>query len=98
MIKNVVKNLEVSSTLRINEISKELESQGKKLFKFGIETRSFFWPMNKQNILKKMNYKFKGTFKNSEFLSKYGLYLPSGLGITKKEINFVAETLNKILK
>ena len=66
--------------------------------KYKIDSRSFFWPMNKQTILKKMNYKFKGTFKNSEFLSKYGLYLPSGLGTTKKEINFVAEILNKILK
>ena len=70
----------------------------KKLMKYKIDSRSFFWPMNKQTILKKMNYKFKGTFKNSEFLSKYGLYLPSGLGTTKKEINFVAEILNKILK
>ena len=70
----------------------------KKLKKYGIDSRSFFWPMNQQTILKKMKYKFKGTFKNSEFLSKYGLYLPSGLGTTKKEINFVAEILNKILK
>ena len=35
MIKDIVKNLEVSSTLRINEISKKLESEGKEIFKFG---------------------------------------------------------------
>ena len=29
MIKEVVKNLKISSTLRINEISKEMELQGK---------------------------------------------------------------------
>ena len=31
MLKDVVKNLEPSLTLRINEISKKLESEGKKI-------------------------------------------------------------------
>ncbi len=70
----------------------------KKLLKKGIDTRLFFWPMNKQTILKRMKYKFKKNYKNSEYLSKYGLYLPSGLGITNKEINFVAKSINNILK
>ena len=52
MIKNVVKNLEVSSTLRINEISKELESQGKKLFKFGFGQSPFKIPEDVVNELK----------------------------------------------
>jgi len=70
----------------------------KKLLKKGIDTRLFFWPMNKQTILKKMKFKFKKNYKNSEYISKYGLYLPSGLGTTKKEINFVVNNINKILK
>ncbi len=44
MIKDVIKNLEVSSTLRINEISKELESKGKKVFKFGFGQSPFKIP------------------------------------------------------
>ena len=35
MLKDLVKNLEPSSTLRINEISKVLEEKGKNIFKFG---------------------------------------------------------------
>ena len=35
MLKKLVKNLKPSSTLLINETSKELEDQGKKIFKFG---------------------------------------------------------------
>jgi len=35
MIKKIIKNLNISSTLRINEISKDLELQGKDVFKFG---------------------------------------------------------------
>ena len=31
MLKDIIKNLEPSSTLRINEISRELEEKGKKI-------------------------------------------------------------------
>jgi len=41
MIKNIVKNLSLSSTLRINEISNELESQGRDVFKFGFGQSPF---------------------------------------------------------
>ena len=44
MIKDVVKNLSLSSTLRINEISKELELQGKEVFKFGFGQSPFEVP------------------------------------------------------
>jgi len=46
MIKDIVKNLNLSSTLRINEISKELESQGKDVFKFGFGQSPFNVPEN----------------------------------------------------
>ena len=46
MIKDIVKNLSLSSTLRINEISKELESQGKDVFKFGFGQSPFKVPEN----------------------------------------------------
>ena len=35
---------------------------------------------------------------NSEYLAQKGLYLPSGLGITNKQIDYVSEMVNKILK
>jgi perosamine synthetase len=69
-----------------------------KLKKLGIETRAFFWPMHKQQILKKMGIKFRYKFSNSEYLSKFGFYLPSGLGITNEQIKFVSTSLNKIIK
>ena len=71
------------------------------LIKKIIQTRNrykiFFWPMNKQKIVKKYNLKLKGNFKNSEMISKYGLYLPSGLGTTQKEIKYICDKLNSIL-
>jgi len=45
MLKDVVKNLEPSSTLRINEISKKLESEGKKIYKFGRPNKEIIYPL-----------------------------------------------------
>ena len=44
MLKNIVKNLKPSSTLKINEVSRELESKGKKIFKFGFGQSPFEVP------------------------------------------------------
>mgnify|MGYP000116672605 CR=1 FL=1 len=66
------------------------------LKKYGIETRAFFWPMHRQTALKKIKIKFKGSFKNSDYISKYGFYLPSGIETTKKEIRFITNCVKKI--
>ncbi|MDA8842485.1 aminotransferase class I/II-fold pyridoxal phosphate-dependent enzyme [Candidatus Pelagibacter bacterium] len=44
MLKNLVKDLKPSSTLLINEISRKLEEQGKKIFKFGFGQSPFKVP------------------------------------------------------
>ena len=70
-----------------------------KLLDNNIQTRNFFTPMNKQKILKKMKiFPANKSFFKAEYMSKYGFYLPSGLGITNKEIDIVAKTLLNILK
>ena len=52
MLKNIVKNLTPSSTLKINEISRELENKGKKIFKFGFGQSPFQIPLDVVNELK----------------------------------------------
>ena len=52
MIKDIVKNLKPSSTLRINEISKKLESDGKKIYKFGFGQSPFQVPIDVIDELK----------------------------------------------
>ena len=70
----------------------------KKLLKLNIQTRNFFFPMHKQKILlKKKFFKKNMKFPVAEYLSKSGFYLPSGLGITNKEIDFVSDKVNKII-
>ena len=52
MLKNIVKDLEPSSTLKINEISRQLEEKGEKIFKFGFGQSPFQIPPNIVNELK----------------------------------------------
>tara|TARA_X000000950_G_C13805686_1_gene615474 strand:+ start:90 stop:1223 length:1134 start_codon:yes stop_codon:yes gene_type:complete len=69
----------------------------KKLLSNNIDTRPFFLSMNKQTIFKKMKLFSKDKMLISEYLSKNGFYVPSGLGITNKEINYVCKIINQIL-
>jgi len=80
--------------LKKNYTAKKL---AKKLNKIGIQTRPFFYPMNKQSILKNYLNKNKDNFKNSEYLSKYGLYLPSYFSLKKKDIEWIAKQVNNII-
>ena len=52
MFKKILKNLEPSSTLKINELSKELEKDGKEIFKFGFGQSPFAIPTTVVDALK----------------------------------------------
>jgi len=59
MLKNLVKNLKPSSTLLMNETSKKLEDEGKKIFKFGFGQSPFKVPNDIVEELKKNAYQNK---------------------------------------
>ena len=68
----------------------------KKLEKKGIETRTFFIPMNQQPVFQKMGL-FKGEgYPVAESLSEKGLYLPSGSGLKKEQIKFICGSIKDI--
>jgi perosamine synthetase len=71
----------------------------KMLIKYRIQTRPFFWPMHMQKVLKN-KYKISNgdSYKNSEYISRYGLYLPSSLDIKSNQIKFICDKVNSILK
>ena len=69
----------------------------KLLLKKRIETRPFFYPMHKQDIFIKKGYFKHGRYPYSEFLSSNGFYIPSGLNLTVKQLNYVANTINNLL-
>jgi len=67
------------------------------LAKLGIGARPFFFPLNKQPVLKKMNLFKKQTFPVAENLYKRGLYLPSGLKLDCKSIKKVAKLVKQLI-
>lgn len=69
----------------------------KDLLKRGIQTRSFFWPLHKQPLLNKYKIKKQKKLKNTEYISKNGFYLPSGLALKKADIKYVCDSLKEIL-
>ncbi|MFH1442329.1 MAG: DegT/DnrJ/EryC1/StrS family aminotransferase [Candidatus Omnitrophota bacterium] len=68
-----------------------------RLRKRGIETRPFFKGIHSQPALIKTGL-FKGEkYPRTDHAYKYGLYLPSGLALTKKQINKIIKTLKLAL-
>ena len=70
----------------------------KKLKKFGIMTRPFFWPMHEQDIFKKMKLFKKENFPNSSYIARYGLYLPSYFKLRNDEIDYISKIVNRVLQ
>ena len=62
------------------------------LFKSCIQTRDFFYPLNKQDAFKRYPF-YKKKFKNSEDVSKNGFYLPSYLSMKQKDIKIICDKL-----
>ncbi len=67
-----------------------------KLNEYGIETRPLFLGMHQQPVLKKMKIFKKERYPVTEELSKFGLYLPSGLKLNKTKIKRVCDSLKEI--
>jgi len=80
------------------KIKLDAEKVMKKLKVLRIGTRPFFWPMNKQKILKKFIANKSNNFLNSEYISKYGFYLPSSLSIKNSDIDYICREVNNILR
>ena len=62
----------------------------------GIETRSFFVPMNRQPVFQGGHRRWpdlRGSFPVSERLSECGFYLPSGLDLTPDDQAYIVERL-----
>jgi len=70
----------------------------------GIETRAFFYPLNKQpfyikNEKNDIRYPdFKDDCPNAEFLWNNGLYLPSSSNLTKEDIEHISKTVISLKK
>lgn len=62
------------------------------LARAGVETRAFFWPMHEQPVFRKDDPRFPvtgGSYPVAERLGRRGFYLPSGLTLTREQVERV---------
>jgi aspartate aminotransferase len=90
MLKNIVKNLKPSSTLKINETSRHLEIKGEKIFKFGFGQSPFPIPTDivselKNNAHQNKYLPMQGLKKLREAIAKYTS--------AKKNYNYKSENI-----
>lgn len=69
-----------------------------RLAELHIQTRPFFWPMHEQPVFRKM-----GLFENdihpvAERIARRGFYIPSGLALTPKQMERVADAIKEVLR
>ena len=60
----------------------------------GVDTRPFFYPLHLQPLLKKYALGKQADLPVTERLAKQGIYLPSYIGITNDDIEYVVEQLH----
>lgn len=62
----------------------------------GIETRTFFVPVHEQPVCTEMGLFPGERYPVAEDIGRRGLYLPSGSGLTNREIGYVCTTIREI--
>lgn len=64
----------------------------------GVETRPFFVGMHEQPVLLERGLFTGERYPATEYIARYGLYLPCGLGITDDQVDFVAGEVRRVLR
>lgn len=63
----------------------------------GVGCRPFFYPMHLQPVFRKMGLFVGESYPIAERLGERGFYVPSGLGVTEEQIQYIAEQIKEIL-
>jgi perosamine synthetase len=81
-----------------DEVPFDAEELMRRLGKYKIGTRPFFWCMHEQPVFRKMGL-FNGVFcPEAEKIARRGFYIPSGMALTDEQIREVAKTLHEAMQ
>jgi len=64
----------------------------------GTGCRPFFWPMHEQPVFAEKGFFKHERYPTAERIARQGLYIPSGLAITDKQIKRVSDALHEAIK
>ena len=69
----------------------------RRLRKCDIGTRPFFWPMHEQPVFNKMGLFDGENYPVAERLARRGFYIPSGMALTYRQMEEVADAVKKVM-
>ncbi len=79
------------------EIQTDNRTVQKLLAEEGIGTRTFFWCMHEQPVYQKQKLFENESYPKAEYLARKGFYIPSGLALTKEQMERVVIKLKKVM-
>lgn len=83
-------------------LKKEINITNREMVKLlaeeGIGARTFFWCMHEQPVYQKKKLFIGEEYKNAEYLARKGFYIPSGLALTKEQMEIVIKKVRKVLE
>lgn len=63
----------------------------------GIASRTFFWCMHEQPVYRKTGLFLNEEYSNAEYLARKGFYIPSGLALTKEQMDKVITVIRDVM-
>ena len=63
----------------------------------GIGSRTFFWCIHEQPVYQNMGLFTDETYPDAEYLARRGFYIPSGLALTRAQMDKVIEKVVKVI-
>lgn len=79
------------------DIAVDNRQMQKLLVEEGIGTRTFFWCMHEQPVYQKQGMYAGEKYPNAEYLARKGFYIPSGLALTKEQMQQVVQGLKRVM-
>jgi perosamine synthetase len=79
-----------------NDVSFDAEAAMRRLAKYKIGTRPFFWCMHEQPVLRKMGLFDEVSCPVGERIARRGFYIPSGMALKDEQIEQVAKILHEL--
>ena len=64
----------------------------------GIGSRTFFWCMHEQPVYQYAGLFMNESYPNAEYLARKGFYIPSGLALTKQQMEVVVTGVKEVIK
>lgn len=83
-------------------LDEQIHADNKKVQKLlteeGIGSRTFFWCMHEQPVYQKQGLFQKEVYPNAEYLARKGFYIPSGLALTREQMDRVVAGIRKVME